>query len=82
MWNSVVLAIVRASTVCDMRRIPQWTRDHAETWLAGYLAMHPRLEYEAFQDDRLRPFLLAGPSHPHRPRTFRTLAPGLPSHTG
>ncbi len=62
-WNSVVLAIVRASTVYDMRRIPQWTRDHAETWLAGYPAMHPRLEYPAFQDDRLRPFLLNGRTH-------------------
>ena len=62
-WKSVVLAIVRASTVYDMRRIPQWTRDHAETWLAGYPAMHTRLEYPAFQDDRLRPFLLNGRTH-------------------
>ena len=62
-WKSVVLAIVRASTVYDMRRIPRWTRDHAETWLAGYLAMHPRLEYPAFQDDWLRPFLLARRTH-------------------
>ena len=34
-WKSVVLAIVSASTVYDMRHIPQWTRDYPETWLAG-----------------------------------------------
>ena len=70
-WKSVVLAIVRASTVYDMRRIPQWTRDHAETWLAGYPAMHTRLEYPAFQDDRLGPFLLNGRTHIDRAHFWR-----------